>query len=666
VSVRRAIVALACLSSAAMPAWLESRADARARAALSDCGPAAAEATCTAVDAVDVDVRGLWISKLGRRVGRRRIIAEDIRVEPGFDGIDVLVQRVRVETVAAPPPGPSAAASPAAPPAPSARPVPNTHGVPIRVAVAEPIELFDVAGRSASVAQLRAGLDGHGGLQLAATLRTTPAPSAGPITATARAVAEGDLEHWHVQGRLRVADDDDLGFDAHLAEAGSRGTLQTAAGGELRVRPSDNGAGVEAEFERFDLAPLADALAALPVPEAVDLRGATVDGTVETTRQFDRAHLEGLVLTGATLDHPKIARVPLSLDGVRVDGDLGRTADGGFAQLWLSRGDATAALAASVSPATWALDLELPTTECQTVIDALPHAMRDALDGLELRGQLDGHVRLFVDRAGLQRAREDYQGAPGEVAPRPGNLEIELPLQDSCAVVSDPVAIDLPGLLGPYRHHFVMADGTKVTRVMAPGAEGYVSLSRVELLGAAFRTLEDSRFLSHDGFDREQIGNAMWHNLIRGAVHRGASTISQQTARNLWLGVDRSAARKLQEALLTTRLEATVPKERILELYLNLIELGPRLYGVEAAAQYYFGRSADDLTVRQTVHIAALAPAPSRFAERFADGRVDDEWEAWIDRQIRRMYLGRHITRTQRDTALRQRTHLRRPSDAGE
>ena len=179
-----------------------------------------------------------------------------------------------------------------------------------------------------------------------------------------------------------------------------------------------------------------------------------------------------------------------------------------------------------------------------------------------------------------------------------------------CTVVADDPRLDLAALSGPYRHRFADDDGRVHERVMAVGAPGYVSLHEVPLVARAFVTLEDRRFWEHDGFDREQIEGAFWHNLVQGRVSRGASTISQQAARNLWLGVDRSWGRKLQEALLTARLEASTDKPRIIELYLNVIELGAGTHGVDEAARLYFGKPATKLSVLQAVHLAAMAPAP--------------------------------------------------------
>jgi len=126
---------------------------------------------------------------------------------------------------------------------------------------------------------------------------------------------------------------------------------------------------------------------------------------------------------------------------------------------------------------------------------------------------------------------------------------------------------------------------------------------------------EDSKFVEHEGFDWDGIQLAMEKNRKRGRTVAGGSTISQQLAKNLFLSPSKSYARKGQEALITLMLEWTLDKERILELYLNVIEWGSGVFGAEAAAQKYFGIHASQLSVDQAARLAAMAPNP-RFYER--------------------------------------------------
>lgn len=120
---------------------------------------------------------------------------------------------------------------------------------------------------------------------------------------------------------------------------------------------------------------------------------------------------------------------------------------------------------------------------------------------------------------------------------------------------------------------------------------------------------EDTRFYEHHGFDWEQIREA-WEANRSGRPLRGASTITQQTVKNLYLSPSRNVFRKAREALLTVWMEAWLPKDRILELYLNVVELGPGIFGAEAASRTYFGRSAATLTRGQAAMLAATLPGP--------------------------------------------------------
>lgn len=121
---------------------------------------------------------------------------------------------------------------------------------------------------------------------------------------------------------------------------------------------------------------------------------------------------------------------------------------------------------------------------------------------------------------------------------------------------------------------------------------------------------EDTKFYDHRGFDWEQIRDAWEANREAGRTLRGASTITQQTVKNLYLSPSRNVLRKAREAILTAWMETWVPKDRILELYLNVVELGPGIFGAEAASRAYFGRSAAALTREQAALLAATLPGP--------------------------------------------------------
>src|SRR5687767_1012830 len=124
---------------------------------------------------------------------------------------------------------------------------------------------------------------------------------------------------------------------------------------------------------------------------------------------------------------------------------------------------------------------------------------------------------------------------------------------------------------------------------------------------------EDARFLDHEGFDWEAIAQAHTKNERRGKIIAGASTISQQLAKNLYLSSQRSWLRKAQEAAITWMVESVMSKRRILELYLNYAEWGEGVFGAEAAARHHFGVPAGALTPEQAAWLAAILPSPRRY-----------------------------------------------------
>ncbi len=134
-------------------------------------------------------------------------------------------------------------------------------------------------------------------------------------------------------------------------------------------------------------------------------------------------------------------------------------------------------------------------------------------------------------------------------------------------------------------------------------------------LKRAMVAAEDAKFVDHEGFDWDGIELAMEKNQKKGRVVAGGSTITQQLAKNLFLSPSRSYWRKGEEAVITVMLEAMLPKRRILEIYLNVIEWGSGIFGAEAASRRYFGSSAAQLSAEQAARLAAMAPNP-RFYER--------------------------------------------------
>lgn len=146
---------------------------------------------------------------------------------------------------------------------------------------------------------------------------------------------------------------------------------------------------------------------------------------------------------------------------------------------------------------------------------------------------------------------------------------------------------------------------------------------------------EDQRFAEHWGFDMTQIADAL-EQAEQGGRLRGASTLSQQTVKNLFLWPDQSWLRKGLEAGLTVLAEAAWPKPRILEIYLNVAELGPGVYGAEAAARQFFGKTAAELTAAESALLAAVLPNPTRLRVSAPSVYVRER-QQWILGQMRQV-----------------------------
>jgi monofunctional biosynthetic peptidoglycan transglycosylase len=146
---------------------------------------------------------------------------------------------------------------------------------------------------------------------------------------------------------------------------------------------------------------------------------------------------------------------------------------------------------------------------------------------------------------------------------------------------------------------------------------------------------EDQRFADHNGFDLESLQKAL-DDHERGRRLRGASTISQQVAKNLFLWSGRSFVRKGLEAYFTVLIETLWPKRRILEVYLNIAEMGDGVWGVQAASRRYFGKPASGLTAREAALLAAVLPNPRRLRANRPSAYVEER-RAWILRQMEQL-----------------------------
>lgn len=162
---------------------------------------------------------------------------------------------------------------------------------------------------------------------------------------------------------------------------------------------------------------------------------------------------------------------------------------------------------------------------------------------------------------------------------------------------------------------------------------------------------EDWAFYSHNGFDANQIREAVATDLEKGKFARGASTITQQVIKNCFLEQDKSLWRKLKEIILAVQVEKKVSKRRILETYLNIAEWGEGVFGIGPAARRYFGKHPSQLTAKEGAFLAMLLPSPKRYANSFHARKLTDYARQRIDDILSKMNQARYLTDEERSAA---------------
>lgn len=162
-------------------------------------------------------------------------------------------------------------------------------------------------------------------------------------------------------------------------------------------------------------------------------------------------------------------------------------------------------------------------------------------------------------------------------------------------------------------------------------------------------TTEDWAFYSHSGVDFTQIFKVIERAVAKGHLKRGASTITQQVVKNLFLSQERSLLRKLKEWILAFQLESALPKSKILELYFNIVEWGPGISGIGQASNYYFDIPASDLNPKEAAFLAMLLPSPTRYGVSFREGKLSDFAKKQIQRVLHRTVQAHFLTMEEKD-----------------
>jgi hypothetical protein len=283
------------------------------------------------------------------------------------------------------------------------------------------------------------------------------------------------------------------------------------------------------------------------------------------------------------------------------------------------------------------LSFRVPKIACDKLLESIPGPIIPHLQGFALKGVFEANVYTKIDYLDLEAlelgGKVGIDGckvlkAPDEVTALAGSDPItqlvEIPSADKNA---PPGATELMAFtIGPDNPNFAPYDQ------ISP------------YLISSIMTTEDNGFFKHRGWVSPEFKTALRRNLAGGGFRLGASSITMQTVKNVLLSREKTLSRKLQELFLVWYIEQLLPKERILELYFNAIEFGPRLYGIGAATKHYFGKPPSALTPLEAAFFSSILPSPKRRYIQYCHGQLFAPWDKYVRRILTRIHERGRLT----------------------
>ncbi|MBK6531837.1 MAG: transglycosylase domain-containing protein [Deltaproteobacteria bacterium] len=271
--------------------------------------------------------------------------------------------------------------------------------------------------------------------------------------------------------------------------------------------------------------------------------------------------------------------------------------------------------------------LRVPVFDCDLPRRVLPPAAVGPLAGFLFSGTLAGDLHIALDTRRL------------------GDTVLDVNVQDGCDVSQSSVEVGLRRLGNPFIQRVQEPNNVVRTFLTGPGTPAWTAFEAISpfVVGAVIQR-EDGGFYRHHGFSPDEVRGALIRNVNAGRFAFGASTITMQLVKNVFLAREKTLVRKLQEVALTWWLERSLDKRSILELYLNVVEFGPGIYGIGPAARFFFGREPNDLTVLQGIYLATLLPAPIPRYGMFERGAIGSGTLQQLRHIARSMAANRLIT----------------------
>ncbi len=474
-----------------------------------------------------------------------------------------------------------------------------------------------------------------------------PPPAAGEQTGTAHAGAAEELV-----------------IDLRGSYGGARETLWTAKG---HAQPRQGNGKLSLRAEQFSLGRIADVLPASVIkPEnttldaALDLdwAGAAVKfngdlAVVGLSMQSEAISVDPVENVSLRLGmhgtvYPLARRLELDLAEARVRDLVGRVK--GHVALPAGTFKFKNGRQLDVVP-----DIDLafsvPRMPCAKLLTSIPSALVPRLQGFALKGTFAADFGLKVDFAHLDAldlwGKVGIDGcqvleAPPDVTALggPQSLVINVEVPKPPILTTGSAAAQAAAAAAA-----AAAPPDVLSVVVGPENPDFVPYDQISpYLVGSIMTTEDNGFFKHRGWVSSEFKSALRRNLERGGFRLGASSITMQMVKNVLLTKDKTLSRKLQELFLVWYLEQVLPKERILELYFNAIEFGPRIYGIGPAARHYFGKKASDLTPLEGAFFSSILPSPKRRYIQYCHGSLSAQWEKYIHRILAKAHERGRLT----------------------
>ena len=256
-----------------------------------------------------------------------------------------------------------------------------------------------------------------------------------------------------------------------------------------------------------------------------------------------------------------------------------------------------------------ALALDVSPASCQALLDSTPQGLLPTVRSARMTGTFGATSRVSFDTRAIDKLVLEYQ------------------IDDRCKLSEVPPDLARDRFTSSFTYRTYHPDGTPSDTSTGPGTTAWTDLDDISpFMIAAVLTTEDGAFYKHHGFNHSAIRNSAAANLKARRFVRGASTITMQLAKNLFLSREKTLSRKIEELVLTDYLEQAFRKDDMMELYLNVIEFGPDIYGVTRAAEYYFGRKPEELSLPECFFLASIMPSPIRYGKLRDKGQVSEGW----------------------------------------